>query len=327
MPRIAIHIILTLLAAFVQGCIHTYPDPARAVDPAKIRLELELTPPAGWDTLMTHSSKAGAEPLRRIIVEMRGRDGHSEKMEFFRPASELSEPVPLSLPLDFMLDPTAYDLAIWSDFVDAASRDFKAFDASDLSDIRIRYDGNVWTPLKDCCSALKRVDLSEHKGKELVTVKVPVMLNRPVARFRLIPLDYEEFLKTNMEQIRKGETYYVEIDLEPGFPLSFDLTSYSTQIESDTTRLTFPLDIITIPGVEVELGSGYLFCDGRATLSARVKILNSAKAVVSRTQEFDIPIAAGKISIIKGDFMTSTISGGLTVDTTWEDEIIIPVGS
>ena len=33
---------------------------------------------------MTHSSKAGAEPLRRIIVEMRGRDGHSEKMEFFR---------------------------------------------------------------------------------------------------------------------------------------------------------------------------------------------------------------------------------------------------
>ena len=44
MPRIAIHIILTLPAAFVQGCIHTYPDPARAVDPAKIRLELELTP-------------------------------------------------------------------------------------------------------------------------------------------------------------------------------------------------------------------------------------------------------------------------------------------
>lgn len=325
MTRGRITILLCFLIPLLAGCIHTYPDPLEGNDPTLLNVSLEISANKEWAATNVYGSKAARDPAHRIIVEiLRDYSTVAHKEMILPPETDLSQP--FRLPFSFQLDPRRYEIAIWCDCLDPADNTPSGYDASSLSDIKAMKDPQGWTVHKDCFFHLGILDLREHSREESKSVTVPVSLERPLGGFRLIADDYQEFINVNEGAIRKGESYSVEISIQPGLARGFDLLDRSPLRRKESDKISCPVRITTIPGIEMELASAYPFCgDETVDFTIDVFVFNSAKALISKTQGISFPMRKGALTTIRGRLLTNYINGGITVDPTWDGEIDIEI--
>jgi hypothetical protein len=74
-------------------------------------------------------------------------------------------------------------------------------------------------------------------------------------------------------------------------------------------------------GTEALLASDYVFVNGNeSAVSAAVQIVDAAGTVLSQSQSVRIPIARGKLTEMRGNFLTTENSSGLSINTQFSGE-------
>lgn len=317
--------ILITACLLLSGCIHTYPEPGRQEDPTLASVTIKIKPAYSWGNIfITHSdenqppSKSPRDPSKRIILEV-VREGsvmaHLEKV--IAPDDEEYESGEASFNLK--IPPDDYKLAVWCDLLEPGSSKPFGYDASKLSDIRMLLKHGDSGDGHECLSYLGDLRLKATTIDE--TIEIPINPTPPVGRFRIVADDYSDFLKQNEEAISMGATYYVEATYQSAIPGAFSVIEDSPMRPTDNVTFSRPLEIITIPGIEMGIASDWLFVsEGSDTHTVSLTLFNSAKAVVSKTVKITFQLERGKVTTIHGNFLSNYISGDFVIDNIWEGE-------
>lgn len=312
---------IMLLALMVSGCIHTYPD-GNGIDPTLIDTRLEIALDIEWRNYMPEDARTRTVPGFPVglVVNLYSASGSAVSVEKIFQPGEIKDNY-ISLPIDKPLRAEEYSMSIWLDYRNPDSHGHLEYDASSIRDIKATYAHGEFSPLHDCLFHEGNLDLRKYAGKIDSKVSVPVILRHPTGRFRIVAEDYQDFLSRNATDINRGITYSVRIDYVSTIPGAFDLAADEPTRPQENVSFSTPLDILTIPGIEMELASDRLFTTSETLHhTIDISVLDSNGNLVSRFSGVRFPLQRGKITNIYGRFLTNGIAGGFMIDTKWEGE-------
>ncbi len=325
--------LLVLTTLMHVGCTHTYPSSSEEpVNPTNISADLVFQFSEKWEyiesavmpesELTTPPSRSETWP-RRLWVELKSNSGRAETLLRKIGPDELTEG---SYRLNVSLRPERYTVTAWSDYLDPETSEPLGYNITQPNLIReLRAHGDE-TESRMCLCANDVLDLSALAGKWDQTTVHSILLEIPVARFRLIADDYSDFLDHTEEARKQGEKYYVELIYDSEIPGGFSIYDSQAMDPVSGCSFSYQLPIITMPGVPVPCASDWLFTPvERYTHTVTLNVYNSAKIMVSQTKGISFPVERGKLTTVTGNFLTGFITGGIQVDNLWSDEISIKI--
>jgi len=310
----------------LSGCIHTYPEGERGQEPGQTSVEviLQLSMPGDWQKSETriHSVRSQGKYPKRVILEIL-RDGLPEIRKETTINAEDIDGSSFNATFTLKLERKKYRMLVWCDNMSPPSGEPTTYDATDFGDIHSIGPEPDATSAFDCQCYSGNLDLTDKDMNEQRLI-IPVDMSRPDGRFRIVADDYDLFLKTFEDAISRGETFFFEMKYECSIPGAFNLYNDTPSQPLDNAITSSDLDIITIPGIEMEIASGRMFLppDGM-DITLSITLYNSAKAIISRTTGITFPMHRATVTTVRGNFLTDFISGGISIDTAWDGEIII----
>lgn len=320
MKRVSfINTALILISALSSGCIHTYPE-GEGINPSKCNVVLELELQQLWE------SRAEYQNNRRIIVAIENEGGEIITDKTFVTPRELEDGI-LRFPSFFTLRASKYKIAVWSDEEDPDSPGSYPYDAAALSAIKESFSHGDRCESHYPLSGSRTMDLT---GNTFVSsnsnIIVPVTLSHNRARYRLVAEDYDRFMALTGTERSKGVRYSVEICYDSPIPLVYSLIDDKAMNPAERISFSTPLSGVSADGNGATIASDCLFSPATGmTQLISVRVLDNTGQLVSDVADIEVPLERGKITTLKGNFLTNFISGGLRIDSEWNGEIIIEI--
>lgn len=338
--------IVLVVATVLAGCVHDYPtmtpDGEEGIDPtlvevnAEVTLDLELVPleiitnKARSRTTKTHAAEQ-TEYRRRIIIEA-WREGKQEarQVTVIEDAEEDGDKR-ITLPIRLKLHALDYTLTVWTDYVKAGTDTDLYYNTEDLEQIVCTTPYTGSTPYRDCLYGTTALDLRSYREEWNAKVQVKVDMVRPLAQYRIIATDVQEFLRKTRRK-RDGEsgssTYTVTFSYGFYFPLGFNTATGKPMNSVQGVKFSAPLSIPDDGTEECELGSDFIFVNGTESfVPLNIELTDADGKVVSRTRGLEVPYRRGHLTTLRGNFLTNEMQGGIDIDTGYDDEIDIDLDS
>ena len=315
--------LMLLISTFMGACIHEHPD-VNADNPSGIEIGVELSLDLKWgedETKPFFNTKARGNESMRAVVEIARNSVLVNRDEFYITQDEIDEGLARHK-LPFKLDPAVYEMAIWCDTynTDTQSSDF---DASSLREVSGNFKGIKLYDTRQCGYVSDLLDLRQYKDQLGVKLLKELSLKHAGARFRLITTDMRQFVKKQLNEIEKGETYTVTINYSTETADKFNAYSGYAIRDYSSNSITGPLVPTYSIYPETDLAEGFLFCDETDIVKMSVTVHNSARVLVVKSPEFSFEVKRGRIALVTGDFLSEVFSNHITVDNIWEGEIFI----
>ncbi len=319
----------------LTGCIHTYPSAEVTVDPTEIDLALLLSFEDEWsdrEVYITNTdekqgikSTRGSQYPRRIYLELKEKSGKRHPFSKVMLPEEAHDGL-FRLELPFKLKAETYHITVWCDCLQPSSLEPAGYDISDINLIKSLVPHGEESDRRICLTASADIDLRHLSGQWNSKEEMTLPLVTPMARFRLIAVDYQDFLQQTEEARRKGERYTITVNYDSDIPAGYSLLDNNAIGPLSGVRFSSALPIITFPGVEMSIGSDWLFNPpGEYMHTITVTVLNSAQVIVSQTSGITFPLERGHVTSVKGKLLTNFITGGIQIDNVWAGEIIIEI--
>ena len=209
------------------------------------------------------------------------------------------------------LDEGRYAFRVWCDYVKKGSCDDNYYLTSDFKEITLasRDEHPGSDEFRDAFRGIATAIVSETNRQTTVEML------RPMGRFEFISTDISEFAA--QVKAEKGvqeidwNTYRVVFCYEIFMPYSFNLFNDKT---ADSWRKVYFESRMTVENAdagEILLGFDYAFVDyPKTTLSVSVAVYDPNGVVVTMSVPIDVPIVRGKLTVVKGDFLTSKSASG-----------------
>lgn len=213
-----------------------------------------------------------------------------------------------------------YDLRLWTDW----NGDY--YDTEDLTAVTVRtenYIAGTITDTKDAYYATATISVSES------TKETAIALTRPFARYRLVATDVEGYNRlVEKEDYPPIENLEVRVGYEGFFPTGFDVaTGKPNDALTGISYTDIPTDADGYDRSEaLQVGGDFVLTNGEESfVTSTVEIIDRTTGeTVSRTAGVKIPYRRGHLTTVTGHFLTAgKTTGGVQIDTGWEDEIIV----
>jgi hypothetical protein len=231
---------------------------------------------------------------------------------FYRSLSE-----GLSTSVSVYVPEGTYTIMVWTDYIPTNTNNAPFYNADDFTEITLNTDNYIGgTDYRDAYCGMQTLTVPTQNPDSNVTVDVA--MTRPLAKFELITTDVEQFMQrvgtTNIS------TYRVRLVYTGYLPSSFNM--FTAQPIDSTLGVWFASAISTLDGgTEALLASDYVFVNGNeSAVSAAVQIVDAAGTVLSQSQSVRIPIARGKLTEMRGNFLTTENSSGFSINTQFSGE-------
>lgn len=332
MKRLILHL-LSLLAFIWQGCIHTYPE-EEGMDPTSVAVNIELSFNLNWEQVISYhpatksdlppqdNLNTGKEDIHRFIVEISAEGEKQLRHEHYLSQEEFNRGT-LTLRVPAILKPTVYQVTAWCDIANGIDSTGH-FNVNSLSDIYPVSPRSDLRQVDDCATASAPLDLTSFRNSLSGMLLLPLSMTSPAACFRLMTMDVEEFIRYADPAIQAGETYSLALSYESSRPTAFNASTGLPVNYMDNMELSIPLP--TLYSQQAVICSDWLFLgDSKETISICLTLFNSARVPVSRIRHIQIPLQRGKITTVRGDFLTNFQSNVINVDNIWDGEIIITI--
>ena len=262
-----------------------------------------------------------------------------------------SDLVNLNRTLPLELHEGNYELQIWADYVDAGETKDKYYITNDFSKIKLPDEQNH-IATTDFREAFRGYATAKVKNPEYYTGtdfhnienRDTAYMTRPMGRFEFIATDLELFLsryyemmkeqgkfsdiqsspdsRAVYEQILKSinlNEYKVVFRYNPFMPSSFNM--FSDKPNGVWEFTSFEGHMLPISDTEMSLGFDYIFVNGtQTTLSIIVEIYDKDGNLMSSSNPVNVPIVRNKLTLVKGDFLTSKASEGVGINPGYYDE-------
>ncbi len=347
----------TLLLAF-SGCdVHEFPVDSKELVPFNLHLNFDTELYFYKEVIYTRageeSTKAPIEKhdVRYVINAYRtdnvvGVNQVADTTFVFSKAdlSNLNYTAPLEL------REGSYRFAVWCDFVDAGSKADKYYDTSNFLEVILknRENHSGSNDFRDVFRGYATATVTNPKyyaGAALDNIdnQATAQMTRPVGKVQFISTDVEEFLSrvanilqqqgllsvdpdkdsidALLSQIDLGQ-FKVVIRYNGNMPCSYDMI-YDKP--SDIWGgMSFESRMVRINNTEMELGFDYVFVgDLGTTLDMSVEVYNgeiSEDKLMSRSKSVPVPFMPSKLTTVRGEFLTSIATGGVTINPGYEGD-------
>jgi hypothetical protein len=333
LSRIFPAILPALTGCLMSGCIHTYPH-GEGIDPQNTKVSLSIILENEWQTLPydmpllsqpEDGSRAVGMPDYRILIQIVQDGAVAKQHQLTIPYDEVKDNV-ISLPDIFTLDSRPCEIAVWCDYLNPDTGDALAYDISLPSQISSTMQRGIDLYTQDALAGYASYSpmTDGHRGDGATTLKVHAT---PVqGRLKLIAGDYEAFMEQTRQAREKGERYTVSVSYDSELPMAYNLPQRALMAPAAGESFSTPFVTLYAPDDVHQIASDRIFSTpSPITHTLTVSVLNSAKVVVSRTPPIEVPVASGKVTTVSGPLLTWAVSGGFTIDTEWEGEIIIEI--
>ena len=250
---------------------------------------------------------------------------------------EISLTVPVTgelLDRTFEVDLPAGDYSIlgWSDYVEPGRTDDKYYTTDDMRAVTVIQDkrGNHPGGLegRQCFrgDALATVTLPDPVAWDEVaeekSIDIYIDMERPIAKFRFIATDSQEFLTRGTRGL---DDYYAIISYPTYMPSTFN-----ARLDKPTDSRTgqyFSTDISAIDEHKSQLGFDYMFVN-HTDASAQVAVDIYEKKTnrkISSSGSITIPLRRGHVTEISGKFFTTTNNSGMGINPDFDGEFNIEI--
>ncbi len=313
------------------GCIHTYPsddlipDNPVGVDPNDRHLQLFVSMDYPWAYL--HKSP------RRLIVAATDPAGHVTTGSFtVGPDIVFNRDFRILLPGLFRNQ--TYTLDVWIDYLNPSTQEPAAYDASSVTLIKPTLPLATESDFRAALVFHGQVDIASLRPLSKAddpatdghrTVEYYLTATPALGRFELLPTDYTEFLSYTEDARIHGERYYFTVTYNTSIPGAYDLLSDCAVLPLDAQSFTTDFNVIDFPGLTFPIVSDWLFTDADTPLEVNLSIslFNSSQVLMARTDDVAFTVRRGETTTVTGAFLTKLITGGLQIDTRWDDDITI----
>ena len=345
--KAAIHLLTALLMQIcLSGCVHEWPeDPYPREATATLRLEFDSDLP--FYTLVEYNPQSrdthpaadipgrsddripyrhtlrytvnAYEPGTRTLVESR---------TFFKDdISTVDHEVTMTLPRG------VYTIYVWADYTDAAAPDRNMYySPADFAEITLSPSPHIGgTDFRDAARGSIEIDLRGGQGSEQwedVHVAGTVRMERPLARFRFITTDLQEFLSRYEAAVAANEPsrepskspaailseYKVRLRYSGFMPSSYNIF---TDAPADAlTGSSFDGNMKVIDDSEVELGFDYVFVNhADASVDVAIELYSRHSGeLVAACDPVTVPLRRSHLTEVRGRFLTATSTGGMGIN-------------
>ena len=215
---------------------------------------------------------------------------------------------------DVPVDEGTYDLRLWSDCADPETGLSPYYDASDLRQVAMT-----------TAPYAAGVDGRDAAYATAVGASVALRLERPLARYRLVATDVDKYAAAGGVPPLSDLT--VRVDYEGFFPSSFNV---ATGKPNDAVEgLSYTCKPSSGGGADggLTLASDWILAaDADNEISLTVSLLDAEGRTVGRTRRVRVPYRGGRLTTIRGSFLTAgSGSGGVGLDHCWDDDTFVVV--
>lgn len=321
-------IVLLALAAATAGCVHEFPEP----EPER-NVVLTVNHDLPWNLMdwmapqhmpANRASQQGQTVMARYIYQVSPVGKPQQVVRRIVRYSADTTYVPFVENLQ--IPAGDWQVWVWNDFVSAdADHTPLSYDAKNLDAITILADPYRGDDvLKDAFRGVFNVSVPSNDLAE-VSVSASVTLVRPLTAYAIIATDYAVF--TDNERRRTGlapldasyrfpglDKYRVKFSYPLYLPSEYDL--FLDRPIDSMTDLWFTSGITPLSADEALLGFDYVLINGaESAVSVALDIIGADGQIVGNTGTLRIPVKRGVCTVVRGDFLTSKASSGVSVNT------------
>lgn len=153
---------------------------------------------------------------------------------------------------------------------------------------------------------------------------IPVDLNRPVARYRIVALDYNDFLQSggDIDKVTVKVIYkqYVSV----GFNVATDVPNAFISTYSFNVK---PADIVYEGVYENSLFTDYVFTSERTETNVVIDLYfyDGEGKEINHCQDIKIPLMRDHETVVQGNFLTQPLGEGegVSIDDNFEGEYVV----
>ena len=359
MRKILFLIICLPLLSLMSCDVHEFPiEEDKQLVPFSLHLDFTTEMPLYKEITMTRANKSETKApvtqhsIRYTVKAYRNDktrvDSREADTTFVFTKSDIGD---LNFTAPLQLHEGVYDFQVWADYVDLNSSTDKYYDTSDFSEI-ILSDKKNHSGSNDCREAFRGYASATVKNpayyKGDVTASIDnqayAEMRRPMGKFKFVSTDVDRFL-TRVAQMMKekgmqmslkpesdsqpsNESIFQDIALEDFtvvfrynlfMPCSYNM--FTDKPADSWTGVTFTSRMFTEDYKEMTLGYDYIFVNGsETTLSISVEVYDMDGKLMSSTNPIDVPIVRNKLTIVKGEFLTSKASEGVVISPEFDGE-------
>ena len=230
------------------------------------------------------------------------------------------------------LEKGAYKFLVWTDYVAHGSVSDLYYKTSDFKEITYS-DPDDYTGNTDLRQAFRGERDAVVNGPDTVTVA----MERPMAKFKFISTDLQEFLAmVVLRRAGKGAApTKSELDLAvskinvadfkirfryAGFmPCAFNV--WTNRPVDSWTGIDFDSRMRAITVNETELGYDLVLVNGHeSSVAVCLEVYDRDGTLLSSTDPINVPLVRNKLTVVRGHFLTSKASGGIGIVTKFDGE-------
>lgn len=345
-----ISIFFTLLIAVATSCDHEFPELPTTTEftlHLNFDTEMPLYKEVTYPTSRAIDNEEAYDVRHVVSVHQLRPDGSYNRLADTLIVFTCNDVQNLNCSRTFTLSEGDYNFFVWTDFVAEGTKSDKYYVPSDFSEIILR-DKNSYTGNCDFRDAFRgsAQGTVTVKKDEMMTVdnQVTVTMKRPLAKFKFISTDYDEFVSNVLtREVQKKsasatketgddtqtksvnpDDYRVVFRYVDFVPCSYNM--FTDKPADSWTGVQFESTLKPTGNGEIEMGFDYVFVNGaEAGVSVIVAVYDKDGQLMSSSPTINVPLKRSQLTTVKGKFLTSTSNGGLDIDPSFDGEYNIVI--
>ncbi len=235
-----------------------------------------------------------------------------------------------------------YSVVAWLDYVDDGSLADKYYKATALSAIHIpdasSYVGDE--ERKDAYTGRDELDLTRYYDIWRADMAYEMRLEMPMARIEFVATDYDRLLEkvsnSNGEHhfTKAGVPYTGDVDLSQiqvsvlyagYFPSGYN--AYTGKPNDATQGMSFDATARPLSQAELRLAGDHVFVNGtESAVTVNLQVKDRNGVLLNEVEGLKVPLVRGKLTTIRGEFLTRSFSSGIGIDPGFDGEfdVVIP---
>lgn len=323
------YIIIGVIVALLAACNSIHDTPGEdATDPTLVHTFITLLPGADMKPFTSPEQMSRLQNetfLVRYIVEVYTDESFNAgllfRREILRPAGDTAAVI-----VSFDLHALHYRVAVWRDYVPAATSADYFYDTGNLASVKIKGTHMGCTDYKDVFSGLQLLDLTAYRNNWNSIHRVEMQLERPLAKVELITTDVVKYLD-KLRNVNRSEVLdglKVKVDYTGYFPVGFNM--FLDRPNEVLTGVSFNSSLVPLSEQEALLAFDYVFVNGtESAIDIEMTIYNATGAEVNKVTGVHVPIRRNRVTTLRDEFLTRDYAPGIGIHPGFDGEINIVV--
>lgn len=320
--------------------VHEFPEESQQNVPFQLYLDFDTELPLYKEIVCSRSGEgdtkgaASNHDVRYIVRAYRSDNARGVSREadstFVFSKSDIAE---LNYTAQLELPTGDYEFRVWADYVGVSSREDRYYNTADFSEIIVadkeNYSGS--NEFRDAFRGYASAAVGE-------VSEASVEMVRPMGKFKFVSTDVDIFLsrvvqmlaarssdaesKAAQEQLMRSidlDEFTVVFRYNAFVPCSFNM--FTDKPADAWTGVSFTSRMVAETEGELTLGFDYIFVNGaETTLSVSLEVYNGEGELMSATNPIDVPIVRSKTTVVKGEFLTSKATGGVSINGDYDGD-------